>query len=74
MRQELGPKLSKQPLSADTEWVVPEEDASHFNKQLREVAKLIQISKNEEFVEVRNNSICGCAARTLDGTIHCMSV
>ena len=52
MAQDLGPKLAKQPLSADTPWVDPVEDDSDFNKQMRQVAKLIQISKNEEFVEV----------------------
>ena len=52
MGQDLGPKLEKQPLSADTPWVDPIIDDSDFNKQMLQVAKLIQISKNEEFVEV----------------------
>lgn len=53
MGQDLGPKLEKQPLSAETPWVEPEFDDSDFNKQMLQVAKLIQISKNEEHVEVR---------------------
>ena len=69
----MGPKLSKQPLSASTEWVVPGEEYTDFSKQLREVSKLIQISKTEKFVEVRNNSICHCAARTLKPFIACLS-
>lgn len=52
MGQDLGPKLEKQPLSADTPWVEPLIDDSDFNKQMLQVAKLIQISKNEEHVEV----------------------
>ena len=62
--QDLGPKLVKQPLSADTPWMFPEVDVSDFNKQMREVAKLIQISKNEEFVEVQQtlHSARFCAA------------
>ena len=59
MGQDLGPKLEKQPLSAETPWVEPEFDDSDFNKQMLQVAKLIQISKNEEQVEVR---ICCVAA------------
>ena len=53
MGQDLGPKLEKQPLSADTPWVHPIIDESDFNKQMLQVAKLNQISKNEEFVEVK---------------------
>ena len=52
MAQDMGPKLEKQPLSADTPWKTEEIDDSEFNEQMRQVAKLIAISKNEEFVEV----------------------
>ena len=52
MRQEMGPILSAQPLSATAPWEVADPDVNHFSKQLREVAKLIAISKNEQFVEV----------------------
>ena len=48
----MGPLLDEQPLSATTPWVFPENDVSAFGKQLREVAKLIKISKSEQFVEV----------------------
>ena len=51
-QQEMGPLLSEQPLSATTPWVLADPDVSAFGKQLREVAKLIRISKKEQFVEV----------------------
>ena len=44
--------LSNQPLSAPEPWKVASPDVSNFGAQLREVAKLIKISKTEKFVEV----------------------
>jgi len=49
--EELGPILSNQPLSAPEPWKVASPDVSNFGAQLREVAKLIKISKTEKFVE-----------------------
>jgi len=49
--EELGPILSNQPLSAPGPWKVANPDVSSFGAQLREVAKLIKISKTEQFVE-----------------------
>ena len=50
----MGPILNDQPLSAETPWKVADPDVSHFGKQLREVAKLIKISKDEHYFEVTN--------------------
>ena len=60
MGQDLGPKLEKQPLSADTPWATPVIDDSDFNQQMLQVAKLISISKNEEFVEVWHAMLVHC--------------
>merc|ERR1712226_536369 len=49
--EELGPILSQQSLSAPGPWEVADPDVSSFGAQLREVAKLIKISKTEQFVE-----------------------
>ena len=57
MRQAMGPVLSKQPLSASTPWETADPDVSSFSKQLREVAKLIAISKKEQFVEVNSDTV-----------------
>ena len=65
MAQDMGPKLEKQPLSADTPWKTQEIDDSEFNEQMRQVAKLIAISKNEEFVEVTTWSVAELQACVL---------
>ena len=48
----MGPILSDQPLSSETPWKLADPDVSAFGQQLREVAKLIKISKDEQFFEV----------------------
>ena len=48
----MGPILSKQPLVSSDTWEKAQTDVGRFSEQLLQVAKLIQISKKEQFVEV----------------------
>ena len=48
----MGPILSKQPLVSSDAWEKAQTDVGSFSQQLLQVAKLIQISKREQFVEV----------------------
>ena len=62
----MGPILSKQPLVSSDTWEKAQTDVGRFSEQLLQVAKLIQISKKEQFVEV----MCTVTDRNLNTANH----